>query len=369
MKNAVEEVLQLLGMQAAGGKAWDDEAATAVFGIVSILFCLELLDVTSSSYSPLPLGTDAGDDENDDNPRPRPAQTRRCLAGLNVIAVSGPSAATPVYDACAVALLKVPFGTRRTAAGAVPPTVTLLGQHVGTDEDPKHGTVRVTLTLGTLLLSDPRDCRDPSHRDGSLPSLLPSSSLPWKSDRVVLLETNVDDMTAEHGQFLMELLLGQPGTLDAWTTPIGMKKGRAAACALSVLCEYGRQNDLLLLLFRHSTTLGVRHRTLDRAALRRRVVTVEADWKGRSDVPHHGKVDVKVGYLLHLNPGSQGGDEEIASMKPEFDHCRDISLATGIPIKCIADEALQLAKQRLNGSKFIEDGPDQKSTKLVTRTK
>jgi uncharacterized protein (DUF111 family) len=237
--------------------------------------------------------------------------------------------------------------------------MTLLGQYVGVEETNSSSPgVRVTLTLGTLLPAEHTTVREPFHHEVSSTLLTTATSspspptvLPWNTDRAVLLETNVDDTTAEHLQFVLELVTEHPGALDAWTAPIGMKKGRAAAATLlTVLCTEESQEELLLLLFRHSTTLGVRRRTVDRATLRRRVVTVETDWTCRRDDgagPIHGRVSVKVAYLLVDNRDSSESEEEIVSIKPEFDHCREISLATGIPIQSIADQALQLAKQQL----------------------
>jgi hypothetical protein len=371
MKKHILEGLRHLGVTkddsqaAADGRrrVWNSEAASAVFGLVSILFCLEQLGVRSASYSPLPVPSGATGNvtkSNDSDKTTARSIQVPSMAGMNVILVSG--ADTPIYDACSIALLKLRLSeAHHRVSGANTPAITLLGQYVGMDETNSSigSDVGVTLTLGTLLPEErPVGREDPFHCKGLRPlltntteTLPPTTELPWKTDRVVLLETNVDDTTAEHLQFVLELIMEHPGALDAWTSPIGMKKGRsAAATVLAVLCTEDSQDDLVLLLFRHSTTLGVRRRTVDRATLRRRVLTVETDWTCRrvgTTALSHGRVSVKVAYLLIFDHDSQKSEEEIVSIKPEFDHCREIALATGISIQSITDQALQLAKQKL----------------------
>ena len=92
-------------------------------------------------------------------------------------------------------------------------------------------------------------------------------------DRVVELSCNVDDMTAEDMGFAMERLL-EGGALDVYTTPIGMKKCRPATL-LRVLCAPADRERMVSLLFRHTTTLGVREAELRRHVLTRTVTEVD----------------------------------------------------------------------------------------------
>jgi pyridinium-3,5-bisthiocarboxylic acid mononucleotide nickel chelatase len=166
----------------------------------------------------------------------------------------------------------------------------------------------------------------------------------------VLLETNVDDVTPEHCAYVMELVLSGGCALDAWTTSIGMKKGRTSAQKLSVLCHERQKGDATMLLFRHSGTLGIRQQFVDRASLHRRTVTVHVEREDREGILHDGLVDVKVGYMLKIQPTADVAheeEEEIVSMKAEFDHCRALSLATGAPIRSISDEAVRLAREHI----------------------
>lgn len=86
-------------------------------------------------------------------------------------------------------------------------------------------------------------------------------------DEIAELRCNLDDMTGEDIGFAMEALLSA-GALDVFTTPIGMKKSRPGVL-LTVLCRPAEQEKMAKLLFRHTTTLGVRVGLCGRFTLRR----------------------------------------------------------------------------------------------------
>lgn len=86
-------------------------------------------------------------------------------------------------------------------------------------------------------------------------------------DEIAELRCNLDDMTGEDIGFAMEALLAG-GALDVFTTPIGMKKSRPGVL-LTVLCRPSEQEKMAKLLFRHTTTLGVRVGLCSRFTLRR----------------------------------------------------------------------------------------------------
>jgi uncharacterized protein (DUF111 family) len=169
----------------------------------------------------------------------------------------------------------------------------------------------------------------------------------WISDSITHLETNLDDITGENLAFVVELLL-QNGAIDAWVTAIVMKKGRPAH-TLHTLCRSGSVQheetvkSLLELIFRHTTTLGVRiYRDLPRAKLSRSMVTVQTPYR---DTNRNGLVDVKV---------SKFKNGEIVSMKAEFDHCKQISHETGVPLKYVSESAISSARNQAE--------PDQSGT-------
>ncbi len=92
-------------------------------------------------------------------------------------------------------------------------------------------------------------------------------------DRVVKLECNVDDMTAEALGFALEEVLAA-GALEAYTTPVGMKKSRPGTI-FSILCREEDREKLLRVMFQHTTTIGVRESICKRYTLTRRFETVQ----------------------------------------------------------------------------------------------
>ena len=100
-------------------------------------------------------------------------------------------------------------------------------------------------------------------------------------DRILMLETNMDDCTGEAMGFVMEELL-TAGALDVFYTPIYMKKHRPAY-QLSVMCPPEKRRDMEALIFRHTTTIGLRAYEVQRTKLLRKIISLETPW-GMADV-------------------------------------------------------------------------------------
>ena len=92
-------------------------------------------------------------------------------------------------------------------------------------------------------------------------------------DSVLELCCNLDDMSGEAVGFALERLL-EAGALDTYTVPIGMKKSRPGVM-LTCMCRAEQRDEMLRLLFRHTTTLGVREYTCARYTLQRSIRTEE----------------------------------------------------------------------------------------------
>ena len=135
-----------------------------------------------------------------------------------------------------------------------------------------------------------------------------------------VLETNIDDMSPELIPYVIERVLAA-GALDAWATPVHMKKGRIGA-VLSVLIERGDSQAVLDVLFRETTTFGVRISSVDREILDRKEVEVT--------VAGH-RVRIKVGYR-------QG---EVVSAAPEYEDAAAAARATGMPLKDVYRAVLE----------------------------
>lgn len=135
-----------------------------------------------------------------------------------------------------------------------------------------------------------------------------------------LLETNVDDMSPELIPYVIERTLNA-GALDAWVTPVHMKKGRVGV-VLSVLVEQGASQEVLDVIFAETTTFGVRISAVDREVLDRKEIEVE--------VAGH-RVRVKVGYR----------NDKIVSASPEYEDAAAAARSTGIPLKDVYRAALE----------------------------
>ena len=152
---------------------------------------------------------------------------------------------------------------------------------------------------------------------------------------LTLLQANIDDATPELLAHAVNLLLDN-GAIDAWITPIVMKKGRPAHSLNCMLrCNSADEERLLTILFRNTTSLGVRiQRNVLRAALRRKIVKVQLPY---ADNMWNGEVDVKISSLT---------DGEVVSVKAEFDQCKVVSLESGVPLKIVSSMAERLAWDR-----------------------
>lgn len=96
------------------------------------------------------------------------------------------------------------------------------------------------------------------------------------SERVAVLECEIDDQTGEDLALGIERLRGQAGVLDVIQAPAFGKKGRVVT-QLRVLAEPGARETALAAIFEQTTTIGVRHALVERMALPRRAETVEID--------------------------------------------------------------------------------------------
>ncbi len=95
-------------------------------------------------------------------------------------------------------------------------------------------------------------------------------------DAVAELRCNLDDMTPEAIGFATEVLFAA-GALDVYTIPIGMKKNRPGVL-LTCMCRMEQREEMIALLFKHTTTLGIREAVCNRYTLNRSIETVETEY-------------------------------------------------------------------------------------------
>ncbi len=100
-------------------------------------------------------------------------------------------------------------------------------------------------------------------------------------DVVLTLETNIDDCSGEALSFTLQQLM-EHGALDAFCLPIYMKKNRPAYL-LKVICKPDQREQLESIIFRNTTTIGIRVQEMQRTKLERKIIAVETPW-GMADV-------------------------------------------------------------------------------------
>lgn len=168
-------------------------------------------------------------------------------------------------------------------------------------------------------------------KDFTVPNLLRVSlgyideSPVLKSEKMALIETNIDDMNPELLP-MVEEELSRAGARDVWKTPAIMKKGRAAT-TLSVLADWDIKEFIVEKLLRHTTTLGVRVIEVNRYALHRNVIELETKY---------GTIQIKEGIL----------NGAVIKYKPEFEDMQKIAREQGVSIGKIHEEVARVYRER-----------------------
>ena len=176
---------------------------------------------------------------------------------------------------------------------------------------PKMRPIKIGYGLGTRELSE---------RANVLRAVLGDLEESPSSDRIVELQANIDDLSPEILGAVQDRLF-KAGALDAFFTPIQMKKNRPGIL-LSVLSRPSDRQKILELLFAETSTFGVRYREVDRVTLDREVVQVETPL---------GSIQVKIG--RHLG--------KIVQVSPEFESCNAAAQKSQQPLKRIYQLAVE----------------------------
>lgn len=142
------------------------------------------------------------------------------------------------------------------------------------------------------------------------------------AEPVWVLEANMDDISGEALGYTTERLLAA-GALDAYCTAVQMKKNRPGVL-LTVLCDLEHRSALETLILRETTTLGLRLYPADRITMHRHSETVETPY---------GPVSVK---FAHWNG--------ITKAAPEYEDCRRLAEAQGVPLREVMNAALKGAQ-------------------------
>ena len=215
----------------------------AIADIVAICVLLEALKFDEIIISPIHVGTGTVHCAHGELPVPAPA-TRELLAGI------------PMYADYQIT------GELCTPTGAA------LAKYFGTSFSnmPVMTPVKISYGFGTKQFKRPNCIRAFVEIINDL------------EDTIIEMSSNLDDMTPEEIGFAVEQLLLSPA-LDVFTTPIMMKKQRPSTM-LTVLCKVDDINDVRDLIFKHTTSLGIRYHRCERYILKRS--TGNIDWEGHT---------------------------------------------------------------------------------------
>ncbi|HWF10284.1 MAG TPA: nickel pincer cofactor biosynthesis protein LarC [Bryobacteraceae bacterium] len=288
VKQKSEQVFRRLGEAEAAVHGVDIEkvhfhevgAVDSICDIVGACLAFELLGVERIYCSPINTGSGTVKTEHGILPVPAPA-TALLLQGKPIYS-RGPALelTTPTGAAVVVALA--------TDFGAMPPMrISAIGYGAGDHDFEEHANV-VRVMIG-------------------------QTSGASESTTVTVIEANIDDASPQLIGYAMEQVL-EAGALDAIIIPAQMKKGRPGVL-LQVLAENHKCEEIAAILFRETTTLGMRFHNVERRVQKREWIEVQTP---------HGIVRVKA------------GDHGFA---PEYEDARKIASISGIPLKQVLAEA------------------------------
>jgi uncharacterized protein (TIGR00299 family) protein len=254
-------------------------ALDSIVDIVSTVHALELLGADRIVASPLNVGSGTIRSAHGLYPVPAPA-TVRLLEGV------------PVYS-----------GTQR--AEMVTPTGALLVTAYATEFGGIPAMRIATIGYGA-------GARNFEDTPNVLRVLIGEADAAAPSHAVVVIEAEIDDMNPQLFGVVMDKLLAA-GALDVFYTPIQMKKNRPGTL-LSVIAAPAAREKLTAIIFRETTTIGVRYREMTRECLDRETQAVTTPF---------GQVRFKV--------ARRNG--EILNASPEFDDCVRLAEASGLSVK------------------------------------
>lgn len=258
-------------------------SADTLVDVVGTIFGWRALGIGRAWASPVNVGGGTVRTAHGTFPVPAPA-TARLLSGRVVFGEADGELTTPT-GALLLTLLTEP--------GAAPP-FTLAATGYGAGE------------------------RDREGRPNCLQVLLGAPAEETEQEQVVVIETNLDDLSPQVIAYTVERLL-RAGAREAFVTPVLMKKGRAGHLLTAIVPE-GHETALGALLVRETGTLGYRVRRTGRVVLRRRETEVAVDG---------GTVRIKTAEL----------EGTAVRWAPEYEDCRRIAEKTGRPLREVLEDA------------------------------
>ena len=260
-------------------------AADSIVDIVGSAVGLDLLGVERFEASPVPPGKGTVTAAHGRMSLPAPA-TAELLKGIPLAESTVSMELTTPTGAAILATVVEAFGPLPAM------TIDSIGLGAGTKNLPDQGNI-LRLFVGT-------------------------ADVPGSSDRIWVLETNLDDLPGEVVGHATTLLMGA-GALDTFLTPIQMKKNRPGVM-LTVLCRRDQMPTLEAIIFRETTTLGIRRYEVGRHKLKRQAAEVETPL---------GTIKGKLGWL----------DGRPPTFSPEYEDCARVATERNVPLREVYNAA------------------------------
>jgi uncharacterized protein (TIGR00299 family) protein len=274
-------------------------AYDSIADIVGAAAAIAYLAPASVGSLPPVVGTGRVHTAHGPVPVPAPA-TAALLAGIPILPEGEGELTTPTGAAILAAVVD--------KFGALPPmSVRGIGYGAGTRE------LRDRANVLRVMVGEPIGAAD-----------APAAA------ETLLFEANVDDMSPQLVAPLYEALAAA-GAIDVWSAPVLMKKGRPAL-AISALAPARDAAAVERAFFRHSTTLGLRRRAIERVVAARSFAKVATPY---------GTVRVKLAAL----------DGEMLGAQPEFEDCRRAAARSRVPVREVLAAAAAAARGLLPKSR------------------
>jgi uncharacterized protein (TIGR00299 family) protein len=270
-------------------------AADAIVDIVCAAVGAEALTVDEFVCSPLNVGSGTVTCAHGTFPVPAPA-TLELLKGAPIYSGEIQKELVTPTGAAIVKVLASRFGPRPTM------TTEIIGYGAGARDFSGYPNV-LRISIGELATTE-----------------VAAHTLA-REESIAILEANLDDLSPQLIGYIVDKAFAE-GALDVFTTPVQMKKSRPGTL-LTILAPLSKEETLRTLLFRESSTLGVRVRHEARYVLPRHHESVVTPW---------GDVRMKVASV-------NGAASQYA---PEYEDCRRIATEHHVPLKHVMQEALQL---------------------------
>ena len=274
-------------------------ALDSIIDIVGAVFALEWFGLDRIVSSPLNVGGGMVESAHGLFPVPAPATVK--LLGE-----------APIYGGTAQKELVTPTGalivsSYASAFGAIP-AMTLDAVGYGAGERDFAATPNVLRVLIGRACGN--DVRPPT-------------------ERVTAIECEIDDMNPQLFGVAMDRLY-EAGALEVFYVPVQMKKNRPGTL-LTVVTAPERRPKLADIIFKETTTIGLRHHDVDRECLQRELITVETP---------AGAVRVKIAWR----------DGRVVNAVPEFEDCARLATATNLSVKEVQALAMKAYGSRIDSS-------------------